>query len=129
MDELLANAEDDLHFITTYGNTVRVAVMANDVTLDVFTVLPDKDGDKQEVIRKARIVIPIQVAKSISSIMQNEVAQVETDSQQDDTSINKWARFDALQGAWEGLEIDDNFVENIRQISGWQVANDFVSDD
>lgn len=69
INDLMDDAEDDKSFLSVYGNTIRIGFTGNDMTLDVFTILPGKRLGEQQINRKVRIVLPLTLSRQLAKIV------------------------------------------------------------
>lgn len=74
-------------------------------------------------------VLPMTITSLLAGVAQTAHVHSTTIQYRVDVEIDKWTEFDALFGAWEDLDIADNFVEELRQSSSWLIANDSIYDE
>jgi hypothetical protein len=109
-----------------YIDRVRVSFNANEMTVELYTLESNiKNSDDRGVAaHNHRYIMPLPVARSFRDALDETLSQVDEPSFSEKSEVSTpdreqiWKNFEKLYGAWADIEMDDNWLEDLRD--GWE---------
>jgi hypothetical protein len=116
LDELLNNAVDLTEQKIVYANNIRLRVMRDDVTLDLYHLAPNPTNPDEaaQAYRLSRVVLPVGLARILAGSLQDAVLDSEDASSTDLRALDMlFARLDASDDDFNTL--DDDWLRDLRR--------------